>query len=68
MASINIHNNNTLNALILKPLLLEKFALLTGARDKHGHLLIQIPCDSQIDKLTYDNLQKVILYLALIQK
>lgn len=50
----------------LKPLLSEKCVILTGGRDRLNNILIQFPYDSQLDKLSSDDLQNVILYLASI--
>ena len=55
--------NNTLK---LRPLLSEKCVILTGGRDRLNNILIQFPFDSQLDKLSVDDLQTVILYLASI--
>jgi hypothetical protein len=51
-------------ALSLRPLLTEKCIILTGARDKQGNILVQFPCDTQLEKLSNEDLQNVILYLA----
>jgi hypothetical protein len=53
-------------ALNLRPLLSQKCVILTGGRDKLGNILIQFPFDSQLEKLSSDDLQNVILYLASI--
>ena len=55
-------------ALNLRPLLSEKCVILTGGRDRLSNILIQFPCDSLIDKLSSDDLQNVILYLASIPR
>jgi hypothetical protein len=51
-------------ALSLRPLLSEKCIILTGARDKLNNILIQFPCDTQLEKLSNEDLHNVILYLA----
>lgn len=52
----------------LRPLLSEKCVVLTGGRDRLNNVLIQFPFDSQLDKLSSDDLQSVILYLASIPR
>ncbi len=39
-----------------------------GGRDRLNNILIQFPHDSQLEKLTSDDLQNVILYLAAIPR
>jgi hypothetical protein len=50
----------------LRALLSEKCVILTGGRDKIGNIVIQLPCESQIEKLSSEELQNVILYLVSI--
>ena len=38
----------------------------SGGKDKLGNILIQFPFDSQLDRISSDELQNVILYLASI--
>ncbi|RMZ96433.1 hypothetical protein BpHYR1_031555 [Brachionus plicatilis] len=45
------------NALKLRPLLAEKCVILTGGRDKLNNILVQFPFDSQLEKLSSDDLQ-----------
>lgn len=54
------------SALSLRPLLSEKCIILTGGRDRLNNLLIQFPCDTQVERLGNEELQNVILYLASI--
>ena len=53
-------------ALSLRQLLSEKCIILTGARDKLNNILVQFPCDTQLEKLSNDDLQNIIFYLASI--
>jgi hypothetical protein len=54
------------SALSLRPLLAEKCVILTGGHDKLNNILIQFPFDAQLEKLSSDELQTVILYLVSI--
>lgn len=61
------HLSATINtACQLKPLLAEKCVILTGGRDKLNNIIIQFPNEAQLDKMSTDDLQAVILYLASI--
>lgn len=53
-------------ALSLRPLLSEKCVILTGGRDKLNNILIQFPYDSQLERLSGEELQNVIIYLSSI--
>ena len=55
-------------ALSLRALLSERCVILTGGRDKHNNISIEFPCSGQLERLTVDNLQNVIFYLASIPK
>ena len=37
-----------------------------GGRDKQGNVLLQFPADSQLEKLSIEDLQRVILFLTSI--
>jgi len=56
------------SAASLRTLLIQKCVILTGGRDRLNNILVQFPCDSQIDRLTVDELQNVIFYLTSIPK
>jgi hypothetical protein len=50
----------------LRSLLSEKCVILTGGRDRLNNILIQFPSDTQLEKLSNDDIQRLILYLASI--
>ena len=55
-------------ALNLRLLLSAKCVVLTGGRDKLGNILIQFPHDSLLEKMSSEEMQNVILYLASIPR
>ncbi|CAF1199006.1 unnamed protein product [Adineta steineri] len=50
----------------IKPYLEEKYAFLSGAIDKKGYLIITFPSSATIEKLSGEELKKLIIYLASI--
>ncbi|CAF3700892.1 unnamed protein product, partial [Rotaria socialis] len=50
----------------IKPYLEEKFVFLSGAIDKKGYLIITFPCSATIEKLSGEELKKLLIYLASI--
>ncbi|CAF3654452.1 unnamed protein product [Rotaria sp. Silwood1] len=50
----------------IKSYLEEKYAFLSGAIDKKGYLIITFPSSSSIEKLSGEELKKLLIYLASI--
>ncbi|CAF4085297.1 unnamed protein product [Rotaria magnacalcarata] len=50
----------------IKPYLEEKYVFLSGAIDKKGYLIISFPCSAAIEKLSGEELKKLLIYLASI--
>ena len=44
------------------------YVYLLGVKVKQANVLIQFPCDSQLDKISNEDLQKAIVYLLSIHK
>ncbi|CAF1383710.1 unnamed protein product, partial [Rotaria sordida] len=48
----------------IKSYLEEKYAFLSGAVDKKGYLIITFPSSTSIEKLSGEELKKLLIYLA----